>query len=100
MWGITRHRGRGSSVLSVVGRKRPRRMEGLFMGEGGTMIGYMIMVTLTGIITGVAMCIILGADGFFERTLAFILGVSAHLVLTLGLTTLAYRVIEIFGVIV
>ena len=69
------------------------------MGEGGAMIGYMIIVTLTGIITVVAMCIILGADGFFERTLAFVLGVSVHLMLTLGLTIVVYRVIETLGVV-
>lgn len=63
------------------------------------MIGYIIIVTLTGIITGTAMGVILGADGFLERTVAFILGFLVHVALTLGLTTLVYRVIEIFGVV-
>ena len=63
------------------------------------MIGYMIMVTLTGIITGVAMCIILGADEFFERTVAFVLGFLVHVALSLGLTALVYRVIEMLGVV-
>lgn len=63
------------------------------------MTGYMIMVTLTGIITGVAMCIILGADGCFERTLAFILGFLVHAALVWVLTMSAYRVIEMLGVV-
>ena len=64
------------------------------------MIGYVIVLTLTGVITGMSMGVMLGADGFLERTVAFILGFLVHLVLTLGLTTLAYRVIEMLGVIV
>lgn len=64
------------------------------------MIGYIIVVTLiSGVITGISMTIILGADGALERTVAFILGFLVHLVLTLGLTTVAYRVIEILGVV-
>jgi hypothetical protein len=63
------------------------------------MIGYMITVTLTGIITGVAMCIILGADEFFERIVAFILGFLVHLALVWVLTTSAYRVVEMLGVV-
>ena len=63
------------------------------------MIGYIIMVTLSGVITGMSMGVILGADGFLERTVAFILGFLVHVVLTLGLTTLVYQVIEILGVI-
>ena len=63
------------------------------------MIGYIIVVTLTGIITGMSMGVMLGADGFLERTVAFILGFLVHLVLTLGLTTIAYSVIEMLGVI-
>ena len=65
------------------------------------MIGYIIMLTLiSGVITGISMGVMLGADGFLERTVAFILGFLVHLVLTLGLTTVVYRVIEILGVIV
>ena len=64
------------------------------------MIGYIIAVTLPGIITGMSTGVMLGAEGFRERTVAFILGFLVHVVLTLGLTTLVYRVIEIFGVIV
>jgi hypothetical protein len=63
------------------------------------MIAYIIMVTFTGIITGVAMCIILGADGFIERTGAFILGVLVHLALVWVLTMSAYRVVEMLGVV-
>jgi hypothetical protein len=63
------------------------------------MIGYMIMVTLTGIITGVAMCVILGANGFFKRTVAFILGFLVHLALVWVLTTSVYRVVEMLGVV-
>ena len=63
------------------------------------MIGYIIVVTLPGIITGISMGVMLGADGFRERTVAFILGFLVHVVLTLGLTTLAYQVIEMLGVI-
>ena len=64
------------------------------------MIGYIIVLTLTGVITGMSMGVMLGADGFLERTVAFILGFLVHLVLTLGLTTLVYQVIEILGVVV
>lgn len=63
------------------------------------MIGYMIMVTLTGIITGMAMCVILGANGFFERTVAFILGFLVHLALVWILTISAHRVVEMLGVV-
>ena len=63
------------------------------------MIGYIIVLTLTGIITGMSMGVMLGADGFLERTVAFMLGFLVHLVLTLGLTTIAYSVIEMLGVI-
>lgn len=63
------------------------------------MIGYIIIVTLTGIITGMSMAVILGADGFLEYTGAFILGFLAHVILTLGITTLVYRVIEMLGVV-
>ena len=63
------------------------------------MIGYIIVLTLTGAITGMSMGVMLGADGFLERTVAFILGFLVHLVLTLGLTTIAYSVIEMLGVI-
>ena len=64
------------------------------------MIGYIIVLTLTGVITGMSMGVMLGADGFLERTVAFMLGFLVHLVLTLGLTTIAYSVIEMLGVIV
>ena len=63
------------------------------------MIGYIIVLTLTGVITGMSMGVMLGADGFLERTVAFMLGFLVHLVLTLGLTTIAYSVIEMLGVI-
>jgi hypothetical protein len=63
------------------------------------MIGYIIVLTLTGVITGVAMCIILGADGFFERTVAFVLGFLVHLALVWVLTISAYRVVEMLGVV-
>ncbi len=63
------------------------------------MIGHIIVVTLPGIITGISMGVMLGADGFLERTVAFMLGFLVHLVLTLGLTTIAYSVIEMLGVI-
>lgn len=63
------------------------------------MIGYIIGVTLTGIITGMSMGVILGADGFLERTVAFILGFLVHVVLALGLTVIVYQVIEMLGVI-
>ncbi len=64
------------------------------------MIGYIIVVTLiSGVITGMSMGVMLGADGFLERTVAFMLGFLVHLVLTLGLTTIAYSVIEMLGVI-
>ncbi len=63
------------------------------------MIGYIIVLTLTGVITGMSMGVMLGADVFLERTIAFMLGFLVHLVLTLGLTTIAYSVIEMLGVV-
>lgn len=63
------------------------------------MIWYIIIVTLTGIITGMSTGVMLGADGFLERTVAFILGFLVHVMLTLGLTALVYRVIEMLGVV-
>ena len=63
------------------------------------MIVYIIGVTLPGIITGMLMGVMLGADGFLERTVAFILGFLVYVVLTLSLTTLVYQVIEILGVV-
>ena len=65
------------------------------------MIGYIIVVTLiSGVITGISMTIILGADGALEHIVAFILGFLVHVALTLGLTILVYRAIEMLGVVV
>ena len=64
------------------------------------MICYIIVVTLiSGIITGISMTIILGADGALEHIVAFILGFLVHVTVMLGLTVSVYRAIEMLGVV-